>query len=553
MRPKKGVCGQDPVEAPLTFQDVAASFSDEEWELLQRWQKEMYQNVMKEIHLVFSSLGPLIASSVFSLRPKESEDLGTMDHQEIEIWGSISSPTRREGGAKSKCQKNKKSGFVACGLPLVVTLEAGCSIQEKSEGGEASETGALLMGNHYLKNNKESDEPEGPLGPSTDAHILNSEYVVKKEEEVGSRFMDPKDAKIQGRDVGSRLEHAGVSSNVLFNIKREEDPYGMAHCESERGGLIASNASAVISRPESHGKTQSTCVFGAVFQPQNPGAGMSRPEPLVQTPSTGAGICRPESLGKTPSTGVVGAEFQPRNPGFPFQGIEGNGHLNEYQCTEKEVSAICLNSVTVPAPAASFGINEEGETYPIDMQHYQRREVFNSLSGNRTKARKKNVGNALKCKDKLPECESSSKKVKSESPETVPTNQNSHTGHQRTQATEGRYTCTECGKSFFAMSNLQRHERIHTGERPYQCILCGKSFNQKEVLLRHQKMHTGERPYQCSVCNKRFHLKHHLLAHQKIHSKADPRLSDSVTARDMCYQSFIHQSNCKQTISPPEG
>ncbi|KAJ1112231.1 hypothetical protein NDU88_000499 [Pleurodeles waltl] len=59
----------------LTFQDVVACFSHEEWELLHKWQKTLYANVMKEIHQILMSLGPVIATAIFSLRAKEKEDL----------------------------------------------------------------------------------------------------------------------------------------------------------------------------------------------------------------------------------------------------------------------------------------------------------------------------------------------------------------------------------------------------------------------------------------------------------------------------------------------
>ncbi|XP_078535249.1 uncharacterized protein LOC144822051 isoform X2 [Lissotriton helveticus] len=54
--------------------DVSAYFSGEEWKLLHDWQKDLYKNVMKEIHQALVSLGPLIATTVFSLRANEKED-----------------------------------------------------------------------------------------------------------------------------------------------------------------------------------------------------------------------------------------------------------------------------------------------------------------------------------------------------------------------------------------------------------------------------------------------------------------------------------------------
>ncbi|XP_078536745.1 uncharacterized protein LOC144822756 [Lissotriton helveticus] len=72
--------------AEVAFQDASALFSQEEWKLLHEWQKVLYRNVMKEIHQALLSLGPLIATTVCSLREKEKEDLWAMDEQR---------PTRR--------------------------------------------------------------------------------------------------------------------------------------------------------------------------------------------------------------------------------------------------------------------------------------------------------------------------------------------------------------------------------------------------------------------------------------------------------------------------
>ncbi|XP_069062983.1 zinc finger protein 577-like isoform X2 [Pleurodeles waltl] len=57
------------------FHDVSIYFSEEEWGLLHEWQKELYSNVMKEIHQALTALGPLIATTVFKLTAKEKLEL----------------------------------------------------------------------------------------------------------------------------------------------------------------------------------------------------------------------------------------------------------------------------------------------------------------------------------------------------------------------------------------------------------------------------------------------------------------------------------------------
>ncbi|XP_029440326.1 zinc finger protein 773-like [Rhinatrema bivittatum] len=42
--------------ASVTFSNVAAYFSEEEWEVLEERQKELYRGVMKEIHWILISL-----------------------------------------------------------------------------------------------------------------------------------------------------------------------------------------------------------------------------------------------------------------------------------------------------------------------------------------------------------------------------------------------------------------------------------------------------------------------------------------------------------------
>ncbi|XP_069509224.1 zinc finger protein 282-like isoform X2 [Ambystoma mexicanum] len=68
----------------ITFCDVTARFSEDEWKLLHEWQEELYRSVMNEIQQAFISLGPLIANSVFSLRAKGKEDLYPVENEHSE-------------------------------------------------------------------------------------------------------------------------------------------------------------------------------------------------------------------------------------------------------------------------------------------------------------------------------------------------------------------------------------------------------------------------------------------------------------------------------------
>ncbi|KAM4015849.1 uncharacterized protein ACNLHF_002429 [Anomaloglossus baeobatrachus] len=73
------------VQGPITFQDVAASFTEEQWALLEDWQKEIYKTVIKEIHEAIISLGYTIIDPdvVFSVR-KQDDSCVRVDDQSVE-------------------------------------------------------------------------------------------------------------------------------------------------------------------------------------------------------------------------------------------------------------------------------------------------------------------------------------------------------------------------------------------------------------------------------------------------------------------------------------
>ncbi|XP_078511968.1 uncharacterized protein LOC144770976 isoform X2 [Lissotriton helveticus] len=146
MKPRAGA-PQAPDEGLLTFCDVAACFSEEEWTLLQNWQKQLYKNVMMEIRQAFSSLGHYVPGPGDGLTTEEESGFGLMDSHDVEedegsagpwfgpayVTPDASLNIKREGGPRSLDALPSEVKGPASAGPKVTPPAASIGIDEDGE------------------------------------------------------------------------------------------------------------------------------------------------------------------------------------------------------------------------------------------------------------------------------------------------------------------------------------------------------------------------------------------------------------------------------------
>ncbi|KAE8605854.1 hypothetical protein XENTR_v10015349 [Xenopus tropicalis] len=82
-----------PQQVSVTFHDVAACFSAKEWARLEDWQKELYRNVIREIHATLEAMGCTIANSDVLLKIKEDDAGGSRKDSDKTDTGTAPSGT----------------------------------------------------------------------------------------------------------------------------------------------------------------------------------------------------------------------------------------------------------------------------------------------------------------------------------------------------------------------------------------------------------------------------------------------------------------------------
>ncbi|XP_078500177.1 uncharacterized protein LOC144755280 [Lissotriton helveticus] len=416
-------------KAPVSFCDVAAYFSEEEWKLLHSWQEELYKNVMKEIHQVLFSLGPAIATAVFSLRATEKEDVFPADEQL-----SVRKPAPENSPKRPSLNANNFSTLVDNSIAHVTDYMC-------------------------------AEMDEKPCRPSS---VVS--FLIKEEDD--SYVVEKKPAE-QRNDVFKQGGNPVVKSMFpkSFPTKEEIQPQDELTNQEIAPGYGSST--------KRENKFPAACAEKTELRHLSRKAKIKRTQPRRQLwlDLEQEKTVQPESRFSSPVYSNANLEIQRNERSDDYNKCENNLRIeNVVTCqlntqTERSWQPHEYYEAEKTLSAKHHLRNEH--THPTEKHHNSNEgDKSFSLMGCQVEQRNVQMG------DRQYQCTECDKSFK---------HKESLIEHQRTHTGQRPYHCTDCGKSFIRKRTLIAHRRIHTGERPYQCTGCGKSFSLKHNLNTHRK------------------------------------------------------------------
>ncbi|XP_069473200.1 zinc finger protein 391-like isoform X5 [Ambystoma mexicanum] len=494
--------GVTPQKVP--FHEAPACFSEEEWKILKEWQKELYRNVMKEVHQALLSLGPLIVTTVFSLKTKELQEESATDIQEAAgIQGAMITNPEESSSVKNEeilqpihprdteGQARKED----CLSPREDKAPIFIGLSGAEVGGRSSdqEPGAMIT-NPEESSSVKTEEILQPI------HPCDTEGPARKEDCLSPRegysmisysFQEDEATNCNG-DQGSEIKQSPNRSTgyeiMSFPIKEDGASYSNDDPDRE---MQLSLDSATEDGAKSLQVNPGRCTYcGHSFIEHSQLVAHMRmhtngPSLLINNILHGSNdhdICTEYGSPCSTSTNLQ-HHRKTRTGERPHEWTEGENS--------------CTRSSNLPK-------HQKHSTVKRSYQCIVCGKSF-SQSSNLYQHQKSHTG------ERPYQCAVCGKNF---------TRKSHLHQHQKIHTGERPYQCTECDKSFTQSSSLYKHRRTHTGEKPFDCTECGKQFNRQSNLRQHQRIHTGERLHKCTVCEKRFKTKSHLNGHQKTHRTA---------------------------------
>ncbi|XP_043363032.1 zinc finger protein 13-like isoform X2 [Dermochelys coriacea] len=444
MLPAQG--NDTPNQEPVTFEEVAVYLTTEEWKELKDWQRELYQDVMKENYELVTSVGDTVEKPEIVSRLERGEEPYNL--RETHVPGP--------------------------------------------HGTDAVTLRPSLQGRQRLEPAGPGEFPGGQTGGSLASKDTTGPYLgggTRGAEEEGMR-REEEPAGLDQSEMLTERDTARVSLG-LAGTGASGRPVRNGHYEPAWGERRVRDSPASA-------------------EPQSNGApGRSRPAPESQGGSVGTGAVTVTPIAEGPCGGSTGQWGKPTEEhatpvgGRPYERGEDFGsqaslakhaRAGAFPCSQcgKAFSSkgsvlrhLKLHSEEKPHGCAECGRRfRTKQTFLSHQRVHTGERPFACHQCGRSFTRKENLvrhqeTHVHKEPHTCPECGKSF------------LHEGSLLLHRRAHSGARPFPCAHCGKSFNWKTNLTTHLRSHAEEQPSACSQCGQVFSDRGDLLRHQRAHAG--------------------------------------------------------------
>lgn len=420
---------QESEKVPVTFRDVAACFSEEEWKVLHEWQKELYRHVMMEVHQVLTSLGYVIINPTTLLRIYKGGEVYVRDAFDPVGKAVANIPS-------SSCHLSNSPDII---LRIKQEEELYCSepqnLNEKGFNNRSSKSEMIANSDLLFKIKREesvylSDTQDLSENESKDHH--GAEIIKEEEDSCSVGRQDCAGNKLVNMPTVDRTVGDGTTK------RKKEEGYSLKCIEKASYKHSPGNTKIKVLQIAETGRYSKCQLWSETKQEQL----LEKTTPCESVYNNLSNVNLHPGTSKLRKLSIYQSENSLRNTPLPISQQNPQRSGKVYTCTE------CQKVFYQKGHYTAHKRTHTGE------RPYQCTECGKRFCQKNNLTRHYRIHTGFR-PHQCPECEKSFSRRG-----TLIIHQRKHTG-------ERPYQCAECNKTFGQRITLIRHQRTHAFEQDY--------------------------------------------------------------------------------------